>query len=991
MRLLISLVVLLILVTPCAYAQGNFVTVTGNVLDPGGNVYQNGVYSANFIDPGTSGNLPTLANGQTFQTSLNGSLDSFGFFSIQVADNGVVAAASGEKNTYWSFNFCGNAAILRLTSTSTPLPCFTYTSPIICSTNTPVTCSAGTMSISTQLKAVAAILPIQGVISGLTPGNCVQALTASSVTTTGFPCGSSGGTLTPTGSPLSGYGAFWSGATSLTGNANWLYSPTSGHTLLQGANATDAFYMYRFTDTSPTGNFLHFQNRGQGADLFKVDVLGDVTSAGYGLWQNAGVFTNTQYNYGLQSNLGSFNIGSLVSGLYGGNYFTDALVGACAAPSGATVLQCNGVAGYATTQNGLNAVGVFGLGRTLGSNSVLTKGWGGNTICATTSGAFSFAQECNGFQSDVNLFNTTDFGQAFDCNGSWAVQATNMACFNIVAPSGGFHWTAGLNFGYGATPAPNSGTSAAIVFQPMANSASQISQGMLFVSRNGSNNPQIAETYLDQNGSFDIALPSELFQFELSGLLSVPSLYTVGALTGVGSAILNNPCSLGAGTGTFTGQIWVSVAGCYTTLNAALTALGTSAGTIYIPPGVWTLSSPITMQSSYQHIVGAGIGVTIIQLASSTGYTGSGCTATGQVAVIDIASSSATCNSSSTHITDISITNLTIAGTTTNSSASNVAYGIRTRGVIHSDFSHIGYYNEVIAGYYGFFGVVNQLNDVHVSLNEVGYTFLPQNGIYLDGAASAQTTDNSIFSPILEGLGGTGIFLYNCTGTQIGPGTSEQNSFGINIQASTDQTYIHNMDLESNSTEDIITNGSQLVVVGGESLGTTEVGASSTRATFIGGLYNNFLILSGASNTNLIGIAYNNSGSGTLSDSGVYTTKISVTSTTTNVPDFNQMAATGFSNGPGSVIGTSNVSGCSLTSAVGGQWVGNFKSGTSGTCTVTITMGTTAPHGWQCDAWDATTAADVIKQSNATPSTTTCTISGTTVSGDSIYWKATFF
>lgn len=83
------------------------------------------------------------------------------------------------------------------------------------------------------------------------------------------------------------------------------------------------------------------------------------------------------------------------------------------------------------------------------------------------------------------------------------------------------------------------------------------------------------------------------------------------------------------------------------------------------------------------------------------------------------------------------------------------------------------------------------------------------------------------------------------------------------------------------------------------------------------------------------------------------------------------------------------VSGCSLASPVGGAWAGSFASGTTGTCTVTITPGITAPNGWTCDVHDLTTPADVVNQTAS--STTTATISGTTISGDVITWKCVAF
>lgn len=85
-------------------------------------------------------------------------------------------------------------------------------------------------------------------------------------------------------------------------------------------------------------------------------------------------------------------------------------------------------------------------------------------------------------------------------------------------------------------------------------------------------------------------------------------------------------------------------------------------------------------------------------------------------------------------------------------------------------------------------------------------------------------------------------------------------------------------------------------------------------------------------------------------------------------------------------IGTTNVAGCALTSPVGGTWAGQFASGTAGTCTVTVTPGITAAHGFFCSANDLTTTADKVIQTAST--TTTCTISGTTASGDVVNWAA---
>jgi hypothetical protein len=84
-------------------------------------------------------------------------------------------------------------------------------------------------------------------------------------------------------------------------------------------------------------------------------------------------------------------------------------------------------------------------------------------------------------------------------------------------------------------------------------------------------------------------------------------------------------------------------------------------------------------------------------------------------------------------------------------------------------------------------------------------------------------------------------------------------------------------------------------------------------------------------------------------------------------------------------------SGCSAGSTAGGPATGQYASGTSGTCTVTVTLGGAAPvyavTGWVCPVWDLTTPGDVQKQTGSTQDTVT--FSGTTVSGDVIAFTCT--
>lgn len=86
--------------------------------------------------------------------------------------------------------------------------------------------------------------------------------------------------------------------------------------------------------------------------------------------------------------------------------------------------------------------------------------------------------------------------------------------------------------------------------------------------------------------------------------------------------------------------------------------------------------------------------------------------------------------------------------------------------------------------------------------------------------------------------------------------------------------------------------------------------------------------------------------------------------------------------------GTFTASGCTNSTLVGGSSAGTYKSGTTGTCTVTVTMGgaATANNGWTCWASDSTTIADT--QTCKGTSTTTIVISGTTLTNDIIQFGA---
>lgn len=74
----------------------------------------------------------------------------------------------------------------------------------------------------------------------------------------------------------------YNNATALGGAANLLYNSTTGQfTASQLADTNETIYGKRATDTTPTGDFLRFQNAAANADMFKVSVLGTTTAVGF--------------------------------------------------------------------------------------------------------------------------------------------------------------------------------------------------------------------------------------------------------------------------------------------------------------------------------------------------------------------------------------------------------------------------------------------------------------------------------------------------------------------------------------------------------------------------------------------------------------------------------------------------------------------------------------------------------------------------------------
>jgi hypothetical protein len=140
---------------------------------------------------------------------------------------------------------------------------------------------------------------------------------------------------------------------------------------------------------------------------------------------------------------------------------------------------------------------------------------------------------------------------------------------------------------------------------------------------------------------------------------------------------------------------------------------------------------------------------------------------------------------------------------------SHVTDAIRTRGVHRSDFSNNSLINVTEAGIHTFFAVTNRYDSLHTSANEQAFTQQPANCMILDGPDTThKSTDSTIAAPICEGVSGDGILLNDSATISILSGTSEGNAGrGINCTANCSDLRLYAPDLESNTTEDFLING----------------------------------------------------------------------------------------------------------------------------------------------------------------------------------------
>lgn len=256
----------------------------------------------------------------------------------------------------------------------------------------------GTPSAATLTNANG--LPISTGVSGLGT-NVATALavavgSAGAFVTNGGALGTpSSGTLTnATGLPIatgvSGLGTgvatflatpsssnFASAVTGETGSGAVMFgtSPTATNiTLSQAANNADAITSIRFTDTSPTGNFVRFRNAANSSDLFAISVDGTITS---GTW-NGAVIGSAYGGAGTVSGVMKANGSGTVSAAVSGTDYAPAT-------SGTSILKGNGSGGFSNAASGTDYAPA-----TSGSSILYGNGSGGfSSVIVGTGLSFS--------------------------------------------------------------------------------------------------------------------------------------------------------------------------------------------------------------------------------------------------------------------------------------------------------------------------------------------------------------------------------------------------------------------------------------------------------------------------------------------------------------------------------------------------------------------------------------------------------------------------
>lgn len=262
--------------------------------------------------------------------------------------------------------------------------------------------------------------------------------------------------------------------------------------------------------------------------------------------------------------------------------------------------------------------------------------------------------------------------------------------------------------------------------------------------------------------------------------------------------------------GTAAGEIWVDSSAGRSACAAAPT-LSTGHVLHFIQGGTYSIGVGWTQSNiSFWGIIGPPGKITTIQFTGSAGFTATGNGTRNGANGIKLADVVFSGNSS-----------ITNAVTLTNVNRSYFDFSAR-------DSSGVAVVMQ---------GSLLNTGRIVVSGAEQSFTTAPSGGVLLDRTTSgliASSNANDIFYDI-EGVTGNGIEdKYGNNNTF--RGTSETNARGIQIDSTASLAVILNMDLESNSTEDILTNGFGVQIQNSTCASTvrTHLGAASANTWLIG-------------------------------------------------------------------------------------------------------------------------------------------------------------
>lgn len=188
-------------------------------------------------------------------------------------------------------------------------------------------------------------------------------------------------------------------STTGSGNVVGATSPTiTNATINQAANNADALTSIRFTDSSPTGNFLRFRNAANNTDLFAVSVAGTITA---GTW-NGAVIGSAYGGAGTVNGILKANGSGTVSAAVSGTDYAPAT-------SGSSILYGNGSGGFSnvTVGSGLSfSSGTLSATGAAPAWSSITNPSGAGLSLSMAAFATTFTW--NATTSTTNLFNLTD-------------------------------------------------------------------------------------------------------------------------------------------------------------------------------------------------------------------------------------------------------------------------------------------------------------------------------------------------------------------------------------------------------------------------------------------------------------------------------------------------------------------------------------------------------------------------------------------------------